>query len=63
MAGAKQVYELELTSDQMNFIRLAKEKYGIPDESKVMRIIMDYLQTNSEVHEAVFTQTRCLRCD
>lgn len=63
MAGAKQVYELELTSDQMNFIRLAKEKYGIPDESKVMRIIMDYLQTNSGVHEAVFTQTRCLRCD
>lgn len=63
MAGAKQVYEFELNSDQMNFIKSAKDKYGIPDESKVVRIIMDYLQTNSGVHETVFTQTRCLRCD
>lgn len=63
MAGPKQAYEFELNSDQMAFIRTTKEKYGIPDESKVVRILVDYLLTNSGIHEAVFTQTRCLRCD
>ena len=63
MAGTKQPYEFELNSDQMGFIRSAKERYGIPDESKVVRIIVDYLPTNSGIHESVFTQTGCLRCD
>jgi hypothetical protein len=63
MAGPKQTYEIELNSDQMAFIRSAKDRYGIPDESKVVRIIVDYLLSNGGVHESVFTQTRCLRCD
>ena len=63
MAGTKQTYEIELNPDQMAFIRSAKEKYGIPDESKVMRILVDYLLSNSGVHETIFTQTRCLRCE
>ena len=63
MAGPKQTYELELNSDQMGFIRSAKDRYGIPDESKVVRILVDYLLTNPGIHETVFTQTRCLRCD
>ena len=63
MAGTKEVYEVELNPDQMAFIRSAKERYEIIDESKVVRIMVDYLLTNSEIHEAVFTQTRCLRCD
>ena len=63
MAGPKETYELELNSDQMGFIRLAKDKYGIPDESKVVRILVDYLLTNPGIQESVFTQTRCLRCE
>ena len=63
MAGAKQEYQFELTSDQMAFLRSAKERYGIPDESKVMRIVVDYLLSSPNVHESVFTETRCLRCD
>ena len=63
MAGTKQAYEFELNSDQMAFIRLAKDKYGIPNESKVVRILVDYLLANSGIHESVFTQTRCLGCE
>lgn len=63
MAGSKQTYEIELNPDQMEFIRTAKEKYSIADESKVVRIMVDYLLTNQGVHETVFNQTRCLRCD
>jgi hypothetical protein len=39
-----------------------KDKYELADEGKVMRIIMDYLISNADVHESVFTQVRCLRC-
>lgn len=63
MAGTKTSYELELNPDQMAFIRSAKDKYGIRDEGKVVRIIMDYLLTTPDVHGTVFEQTRCLRCE
>ena len=49
MAGSKQTYEIELNPDQMGFIRTAKEKYSIADESKVVRIMVDYLLTNQGV--------------
>ena len=47
MAGEKQTIEIELNNDHVT----------------VMRIIMDYLQENKDVHDTVFKQTRCLRCD
>ena len=62
MAGDKQTYEIELNPDQMAFVQSMKEKYGLRDEGKAMRVIMDYLISNADVHEAVFTQVRCLRC-
>ena len=63
MAGSKETFEIELNNDQMTFIRIMKDDYKIPDESKVFRIIIDYLQSNKDVHDTVFTQTRCLRCE
>jgi hypothetical protein len=63
MAGAKQAFEFELTNDQMAFIRSAKDRYNIPDESKVLRIVVDYLLSNPDSHVSVFTEPRCLRCD
>ena len=63
MAGEKQVYEIRLNDDQMAFIRSAKDKYNIRDESKAIRVVVDYLITNPGVHDEVFTQSRCLRCE
>ena len=63
MAGEKQTVEIELNNDQMTFIRFMKDDYKIPTESKVFRIIIDYLLTNKDVHDTVFSQTRCLRCE
>ena len=62
MAGDKETYEIELNPDQMGFVRAMKDKYAIADEGKVMRVIMDYLISNADVHDSVFTQVRCLRC-
>ena len=63
MAGEKQTFEIELNNDQMTFIRFMKDDYKIPTESKVFRIIIDFLLTNKDVHDTVFSQTRCLRCE
>ena len=63
MAGPKTNYEIELNPDQMAFLTSAKDKYGIQDESKVMRVIVDYLLTTPGVHATVFEQSRCLRCE
>ena len=63
MAGEKQVYEIRLNADQMAFIRNAQDKYNIRDESKAIRVVVDYLITNPGVHDEVFSQSRCLRCE
>jgi hypothetical protein len=63
MGGAKQSFEIDLNPDQMAFVRLAREKYGIADEDKVVRIMMDYIITTPAIHDAVFDEVRCLRCE
>ena len=63
MAGVKETFEIELNPEQMAFIRSAKEQFGIASQDKVVRIIMDYIQTNPGIHDSVFTETRCLRCE
>ena len=63
MSKNKETYQVTLETDQMDFIHEAQERYDIPDEDKVLRIIMDYVLTSPDLHETIFTQTRCLRCD
>ena len=63
MPKNKETYQIILETDQMAFIREAKERYAIADADKVVRIIMDYVITSPNLHGTIFTQTRCLRCD
>ena len=63
MAGEKQTIEIALNPDQITFIGVMKDAYDIESESKVMRVIMDYLQSTKDIHDTVFKQWRCLRCD
>lgn len=63
MAGPKQSFEVQLAPDQMAFIRSMKDQYDIADESKAIRVIIDYLITNADTHATVFGQRRCLRCE
>lgn len=63
MAGPKETYEVELNADQMAFMRSMQEKFQIADESKTFRVVIDYLMTVRDVHDDIFGQTRCLRCE
>ena len=63
MAGTKETYQIDLNPDQMAFVRSVKDKFSLADEAKTIRIVLDYLMTNPNVHDTVFTQPRCLRCE
>jgi hypothetical protein len=63
MSKNKKTYQITLETDQMAFIREARERYKILDVDKVVRIIMDYVITSPELHTTIFTEPRCLRCD
>ena len=63
MGGQKATFEVELNPDQMAFIRSAREKYDLADESKAIRIVLDYLSSNPNIHDTVFGEVRCLRCE
>ena len=62
MAGAKDAYQIDLSAEQSAFLRSAQEQYNIPDESKVVRIMVDYLLSNPDIQATVFDETRCLWC-
>lgn len=63
MAGSKQSFDVQLTTDQMAFMRSMREKYDIADESKTFRVVIDYLMVTKNVHDDVFGKSRCFRCD
>ena len=63
MGGEKAAFEVELNTDQMAFIRSAREKFGLADEGKAIRIVLDYMLTNPGIRDAVFGEVRCLRCE
>ncbi len=63
MAGDKATLEVQINPDQVSFLKQVRDRYGIADENKALRIILDYIQVNRDIHEAVFVQPRCLRCD
>jgi hypothetical protein len=63
MAGTKTEITVDVNAEHIGLINTSKEKYDIADEGKVVRIIMDYLITNPSIHDTVFKDVRCLRCE
>ena len=62
MAGAKDAYQIDLSAEQIAFLRSPQEQYNIPAESQVVRIMVDYLLSNPDIQATVFDETRCLWC-
>ena len=54
---------VDVNAEHIGLINTSKEKYNIADEGKVVRLIMDYLITNPGIHDTVFKDVRCLRCE
>ena len=63
MAGTKTALTVDINAEHLGLINVSKDKYDIADEGKVVRIIMDYMITNPGIHDSVFKDVRCLRCE
>ena len=63
MAGTKETYQVHLNPDQMSFVRSLNYQFSFSEEIKTIRIIVDNLISDASVHDAIFSQKRCLRCE
>lgn len=62
MAGKKISIDFEIQQDSIDMLDYFKDKYKLADRSKALRVILDYVASESEVHENIYSIRRCLRC-
>ena len=62
MAGKKISIDFEIQQDSIDMLDYFKEKYKLADRSKALRVILDYVASESEEHENIYSIRRCLRC-
>lgn len=64
MAKDKVMVNLEIESDHKEWLNQIANKYGFPDESKALRVLLDYAIQDGNKEEIFSSETmRCRHCD
>ena len=63
MPKDKATYPIELEKDMMAFMEQMTAKYELPDVSKAMRCLVNYVREVENARDDVFSEVRCLSCD
>lgn len=53
---------VELESAKIAFLEEMASTYGLPDISKVVRCLVNYVRENPDKRDDVFREVRCLDC-
>ncbi len=61
MGGVKTNYSIDLNQNQIDWLMAMKEKYGVTDDGKALRIVLDYVMEEAEL-DTVFEEVRCNHC-
>ena len=61
MGGFKEAQTYELNDDHAEWLKEMAEKYMLDDESKALRIVLDYVMQEAD-HDTVFEEMRCIHC-
>ncbi len=61
MAGEKIDVTFSINPDMEKMLVEAVEKYQLPDTSKALRVVLDYVMQDGDWEE-IFTRIRCKRC-
>ena len=61
MAGEKVDVTFTINPDMEEMLKEAAEKYELPDTSKALRVVLDYVIQDADWAE-VFEKIRCKRC-
>lgn len=61
MAGEKVTVEFEINEDAQTLLQDIVEKYKLPNSSKAIRILLDYVAKDGD-QDVIFKKIRCRRC-
>ena len=53
---------VELKESQMRYLDEMAKKYKLPDRSKALRCLINYVTTQPDLETAVFEEIRCVDC-
>ena len=62
MAGDKKKIRLEINIDSDEMLEKIVEDYKLPDKSKAIRVLLDYVQEKETDWDDMFATVRCNRC-
>ena len=61
MGGAKIKHEFDINEDHLKWLKEMAAKYSLPDESKALRVLIDFAKTDGD-SDLIFDVIRCLHC-
>ena len=62
MSQDKQHIDLELKSDQVEYLESMATKYALPDTGKALRCLIDHARSEPDQKRKIFEVVRCLGC-
>ena len=62
MAGKKTSVTFEINSDALKMLEKITDMYGLPDNSKTLRCLLDFVLEKESNWDSIFKKIRCIRC-
>ncbi len=62
MSGEKKEVAFEIYPDMDKLLEKIVDDYNLPDKSKAIRILLDYVDEKDTEWDDIFGTTRCNRC-
>ena len=59
----KKDVSFEIYDDSEKMLDQIVDKYDLPDKSKALRCLMDYVEENESDWDDIFASVRCNKCD
>tara|TARA_B100001123_G_scaffold95554_1_gene110132 strand:- start:286 stop:474 length:189 start_codon:yes stop_codon:yes gene_type:complete len=62
MAGDKKKVTFEINADSDEMLNKIVDDYKLPDKSKLIRVLLDYVEEKETDWDDMFATVRCNRC-
>ena len=62
MSGEKKEVTFEINTDSNQMLEKIVEEYKLPDKSKAIRVLLDYVEEKESDWDDMFATVRCNRC-
>tara|TARA_B100000614_G_scaffold228968_1_gene221068 strand:- start:170 stop:358 length:189 start_codon:yes stop_codon:yes gene_type:complete len=62
MSGEKKEITFEINTDSDDMLEKIVEEYKLPDKSKAIRVLLDYVEEKETDWDDMFATVRCNRC-